>query len=155
METKRICVKVGNLKKVYNTPDINLEKWLKDPDNIYCGRPGRIFITHLNDNAVNAFCAFTSNFPKGNDNAVNARSAFTKYFAYEGSKWANPFTLKKHDIDESLKLYKEYITNKISENPEKYNLDELRNKNLGCWCNPENKCHVDILYKLATGQFTI
>ena len=42
LETKRECVKVGNLRKIYGS-DATLESWLKDPEHLYCGRPGRIF----------------------------------------------------------------------------------------------------------------
>jgi len=61
-----------------------------------------------------------------------------------GSKWKNPFKVKKYGLDKCLELYENYI----KENKELYNsLDELKNKELGCWCKP-NKCHGDILIKL-------
>lgn len=80
----RICIKVANLRKLCGY-DTNLESWLNDPNNIYCGRPGRIFITENGEK---------------------------KYFSYKGSKWANPYTLKQYHIDECLDLYKKYIMEK-------------------------------------------
>jgi hypothetical protein len=116
----RECVKVGNLRKLYG-PDSTFKIWLKDINNLYVGRAGRIFITENGEK---------------------------KYFGYEGSKWANPFTIKKYSLDECLKLYQEYIIEKIGEDPDIYNLDELKGKRLGCWCDPKDRCHVDILLKL-------
>ena len=71
-----------------------------------------------------------------------------EYFGYEGSKWANPYTVKKYSLENCIKLYREYITKKIEEDPENYDLNELKGKNLGCWCNPKDKCHVDVLLSL-------
>jgi hypothetical protein len=60
------------------------------------------------------------------------------------SKWANPFSVKKYGREECLRLYEQHIRN----DKELYNsLDEIRGKELGCWCNPES-CHGDILIKL-------
>jgi hypothetical protein len=113
--SNRVCVKVGNLRKLYG-PDINFKKWLENSNNIYVGRYGRIFIDKI-------------------------------IFNYKGSKWANPYTIKQYNLDECIRLYKEYIIKKI-ETDSNYNLDELRNKTLGCWCNPKDKCHVDVLLSL-------
>ena len=60
------------------------------------------------------------------------------------SKWQNPFSVKKYGRDACLEKFEEYIKN----NNELYDqLDELENKELGCWCHPQ-KCHGDILIKL-------
>ncbi len=61
------------------------------------------------------------------------------------SKWANPYTVKKYGLDECLRLYEEHINNSGLIN----DIDELKNKNLGCWCKP-NKCHGDILLKILS-----
>ena len=68
------------------------------------------------------------------------------------SKWSSPFTVKKYGIDNSLALYKYWIlsgSNPINnknrkEGPLINEIEELRNKNLGCWCKPD-KCHGDVL----------
>jgi len=60
------------------------------------------------------------------------------------SIWKNPFSVKKYGRDKCLELYETYIKN----NKELYDkLNELENKELGCWCKPE-QCHGDILIKL-------
>jgi len=60
------------------------------------------------------------------------------------SKWSNPFSVKKFGRDKCLKLYEDYLRN----NDKLINsLEELRGKELGCWCSPE-KCHGDILLQL-------
>lgn len=66
-------------------------------------------------------------------------------FWYEPSKWHNP-NLRLND-------YKIYIEICIEKEPEKYDLNELRGKRLGCWCittdSIENPvCHGQILMKL-------
>ena len=64
------------------------------------------------------------------------------------SKWHNPFPVKKYGRDKCLELFEEYIkNNKLLYN----NLDELKGKELGCWCKPE-LCHGDILIKLLNGK---
>ena len=62
-----------------------------------------------------------------------------------GSKWCNPFSLKKYTRDESLKLYEEYIRN--DKKLMTFIVEELDGKNLGCWCHPE-ACHGDVLRKI-------
>jgi Domain of unknown function (DUF4326) len=72
-----------------------------------------------------------------------------------GSKWANPFKVKKpgktykkgnyYSLEDSLRLYEDHIR----DSPDLMEaLPELRGKTLGCWCKPNN-CHGDILIKLV------
>src|SRR5690348_3020124 len=60
----------------------------------------------------------------------------------KGSKWQNKFTTKKYGLGESLRLYEE---NLIKNKDLMANLDELKGKVLGCWCNDdknkEEHCH--------------
>ncbi len=63
----------------------------------------------------------------------------------EGSKWANPFSVKKYGRDGCLKKYREYI---MSNDELLGQLDELEGKTVGCWCAPAN-CHGDILMELV------
>jgi len=70
-----------------------------------------------------------------------------------GSKWANPFTLKRYngDIKEVLRLYEEHVRGKPHLMA---SLHELQGKILACWCKPE-PCHGDVLMRLVaetTGQ---
>jgi len=61
-----------------------------------------------------------------------------------GSKWKNPFTLKKYTLETALEKYEDHVRN----TPSLYNsLGELEGKVLGCWCKP-SQCHGDILLKL-------
>ncbi len=61
----------------------------------------------------------------------------------QASKWANTYSINNFGRDLAMDNYKKDILN----NPELYNLDELKNKTLACWCSPE-PCHGDILIEL-------
>tara|TARA_B110000008_G_C16593585_1_gene413418 strand:+ start:134 stop:544 length:411 start_codon:yes stop_codon:yes gene_type:complete len=118
-KTNVVCVKVSNLRKIGYK---NLEEWLASPNNIYTGRHGRIFIT---------------------ENGVS------RYFAYKGTKWQNPYSLKHYSLRESLILYVYHLlkSNLI------YDIDELRGKNLGCFCTTHHQnsiptCHAQVLADL-------
>ena len=63
-----------------------------------------------------------------------------------GSKWANPFSVKKYGREECLQKYREYIEGNAKLKSE---LKELTGKILGCWCDPESEsCHGDVLIDL-------
>ncbi|MBL4898475.1 MAG: DUF4326 domain-containing protein [Colwellia sp.] len=66
-----------------------------------------------------------------------------------GSKWKNPFSVKKHGRDECVRLYEEYIHCKLESG--ELDISELIGKNLGCWCAPE-QCHGHVL-KIIVDQF--
>jgi hypothetical protein len=62
------------------------------------------------------------------------------------SKHGNPYTVGEYGREGAVKQHRYLI--------EKYNLEsqikkELRGKNLGCWCNPGEMCHVDTLLEIA------
>jgi hypothetical protein len=64
-----------------------------------------------------------------------------------GSKWSNPYKVKKYGVDKALELYKNFVLN----NKELLDsLDELEGKVLGCWCvtSENKKCHGQILIEL-------
>ena len=85
-------------------------------------------------------------------------------------KWGNPFKVvgqkghwfvlndydeplvtfdeKKDAIDFCVDNYKEYIKQEIKLGI--LNLDELRGKNLSCWCKAGDRCHADVLLELIT-----
>ena len=74
-----------------------------------------------------------------------------KRYPDKASIWANPYKVGKHgDIDEVLEKYEKYITEKI-QNDDNYDIETIRNKNLGCWCKP-CKCHGDILQKILNSK---
>jgi hypothetical protein len=104
----------------------NLKEWCENDKNVYIGRKGIVFIKNKDGGK--------ERYPK------------------QDSKWCNPFKVGKQGKgltrEEAIENYEEYICEKIEEDPEKYNLEELRGKKLGCWCCPEN-CHGNVLKKLV------
>jgi hypothetical protein len=82
------------------------------------------------------------------------------YDVYIGrpSKWGNPFTHLKDgktlakfimgSRDEAVEAYREWITNGDGKHLME-DLPELKNKVLGCWCNPQ-ACHGDVLSWLVS-----
>lgn len=64
-----------------------------------------------------------------------------------GTSWGNPFIIGKDgDREQVIKMFEQYAEWRLSIQP--HWLDELRGKDLVCWCVPL-KCHGDILVKLA------
>ena len=61
-----------------------------------------------------------------------------------GSKWSNPFTVKKYGRRKCLKLYKQYI----EKSDLYYQLHELSGKELGCFCLENEDCHGKMLIEL-------
>ena len=118
--------KVGYIRPEYD----NLKEWTEDPNNIYIGRKGVVFIS-------------------------NKETGKKERFPKEDSEFCNPFKIgKQGDREEVLNKYEEYIRKKIENNNElKKKLINMRGKNLGCWCYPE-KCHGDILLKIIEELYT-
>lgn len=82
------------------------------------------------------------------------------------TKWGNPhkvgvsltkepngskFDYRKMSATDAVNAYRETIIWHIANNPEKYNIEKLRGKNLACWCKEGEPCHADILLKIANG----
>ncbi|MGI0092073.1 MAG: DUF4326 domain-containing protein [Nitrososphaerales archaeon] len=60
------------------------------------------------------------------------------------SKWGNPYPIDANTTRaQSLKLYLNYVIAKRKE--DSHWLDELRGKDLACWCPLNKPCHADIL----------
>jgi hypothetical protein len=112
-------VNVVNVKVKYIRPTHdNLREWTLDPNNVYIGRKGVVFIDGIR-------------FPPNNSIWCNPFK-----IGKHGSR------------DDVLVLYEEYITEKINEDSELLDeLRNLNGKNLGCWCAPE-PCHGDILKEI-------
>ena len=68
-------------------------------------------------------------------------------FPKQNSIWANPFKIGKNTIEECISGYETYIRHKIENEYGIEKLMELKGKNLGCWCYP-NDCHGNTLIKL-------
>lgn len=87
-----------------------------------------------------------SNFTAWNQTEGNVYIGRNMNYYVKGahaSKWANPFTVKKYGLEESLKLYEEHVKKNLL-----HEIHELKHvKELGCWCKPA-ACHGDILLKL-------
>jgi Domain of unknown function (DUF4326) len=60
----------------------------------------------------------------------------------KASKWKNPFSAKKLGIQEALTRYEDHLVRSglVAD------IEELRGKTLGCWCDP-SPCHGHVLVK--------
>ena len=73
------------------------------------------------------------------------------------SKWGN-FNGLLYKREDSIKLFEIRIRKLIKFNSKKYNIEELRNKRLACWCcDTDNfieplKCHGQILLRILSEQ---
>jgi len=116
---------VINLKVKYIRPKyLNLKEWMEDTNNVYIGRANVVFIDG-------------------------------KRFPAKPSIFANPYKINSNETRNMvIKKYRQYILNKIYALTEyKEQLQELKGKNLGCWCKPE-KCHGDVLLELIN-KYTV
>lgn len=70
------------------------------------------------------------------------------------SKWGNPYRLdEEHSFtpstfilssrSECVRLYRIYLTQRLQKEPNF--LDELKGKDLACWCPLDKSCHADVL----------
>ncbi|KAK3094654.1 hypothetical protein FSP39_004528 [Pinctada imbricata] len=123
----KTMTEVVNVKKKYlnKAGYMDFQHWIRDPNNVYIGRN----------------LSFYSRGYRG--------SKDTK-IEIVGSKWGNPFRVKKYGREECLKMYEEYIRNdsKTYDGKTLYqSLDELEGKTLGCWCHPD-PCHGHVLLKI-------
>ena len=82
---------------------------------------------------------------KGWKKPANAR------YVGRGTRFGNPYSLKEYDRETSLRLYVEWLEKQLAADPAF--LDELRGRDLMCWCKPTDACHVDILIrKMRIGE---
>jgi len=60
------------------------------------------------------------------------------------TRWGNPFEIGKDgDREEVIKKYREWLRDKLKEDPNF--LEPLRGKDLACWCPLNKPCHVDVI----------
>lgn len=110
-----VCVKVSSLRPKYT----DLQAWLQDKGNVLVCRNGRVFIG------------------KGGEKHI---------FHYSSSEWANPYTVKEHGLDESLRLYREHLDSMLLvDNVRERFLQLLEARRIGCFCDPNSKCHRDVV----------
>ena len=61
-------------------------------------------------------------------------------------KWGNPYRIGVDgDAETCVRTYKQAI--KMGAGPDE--IEELRGKNLACWCALDAPCHADVLLRLA------
>ncbi|MGR8931938.1 MAG: DUF4326 domain-containing protein [Gammaproteobacteria bacterium] len=67
-----------------------------------------------------------------------------------GSKWGNPFSVDQYGRDKAVDMFREYIGHQNSPHGfEPEEIEQLRGKNLACWCKKDQECHADVLLELA------
>ena len=77
-----------------------------------------------------------------------------------GSKWGNPFKVMEiyvqpnseeiHlDAKQAVNLYDQLINIYGKPITKKEIIDELKGKDLACWCKDGDPCHADVLLKIA------
>ncbi len=111
--------KVKNVKVVNIRPGFkDLKEWCEDPDNVYIGRRGIVFVDK-------------KRYPTEDSIWCNPYKIG-----------------KDGDRDEVIQKYEIYIRNRLEKEVGlKDELKRLKDKNLGCWCAPE-PCHGDVLVKI-------
>lgn len=113
-KTKVVCVKVTSIQPKYD----NLKEWMEDSQNVYIARKGVVLLD-------NPETGKKARFPPG-----------------PSSKFANPYTVKEYGLEKAIELYREYLKKQIAEGKiTREDLDNLKGKNLGCWCDPGGPCH--------------
>ena len=117
--THLVNVRVAHLRPHYN----NLQEWIANPNNIYIGRRGIVFI----------------------DGA--------RYPPHD-SIFANPFKVPRDGtLEEVIAKYEAFIVTKIETGLIRHeDIENLRGKNLGCWCKNSGEddvqCHGDVLLRI-------
>jgi len=73
-----------------------------------------------------------------------------KVYLHMSFSWADTMkyggNLKIRYNDEAVRLFEKYAL------PNKSDIEELRGKNLCCWCPIDQPCHADVLLELANGE---
>ena len=112
---------VVNCKVKYIRPKYdNLKQWIEDPNNVYVGRGGVVFVEGKRFPSHSS--VFSNPFKIGED----------------GTR------------DEVLAKYRDYMYRELCNSPQlQAELWKLRGKNLGCWCAPE-PCHANILLEFIS-----
>lgn len=131
-KTTVVNVKVAHIRPRFAT----LAEWMKEPNHVYIGRRGVIFVEGKRFPPHDSLWAnpFKLSKPKSRP-AKLARSG------KESSAEAD-------DRDAVIAKYRRYISDKLDSGEISIDLlQQLRGCVLGCWCKPE-KCHGDVLVEL-------
>jgi len=131
-----VCVKTSCIRPKYD----NLREWMENPNNVYIGRKGIVFIDG-------------KRFPPegsiwGNPFKLSKESSAEKF----NSKHAAEKSVTGNTIDK----YRKYILEKLNSGEIGYEeLEKLRGKNLGCWCKDkgeDTQCHGDVLVEILKNR---
>ena len=68
-------------------------------------------------------------------------------------KWGNPFKEDVWGREQALINYRDFLETCIKTKSVK--LEDLKGKNLSCWCSSKEKCHADILLEYVEGRHCI
>ena len=67
-----------------------------------------------------------------------------------GSIWGNTFTVEQYGRENAVQMFRDYIGHPNSPHGfEPEEIEQLRGKNLACWCREDQACHADVLLELA------
>lgn len=67
-----------------------------------------------------------------------------------GSKWGNPFTVANYGREKAVQMFRDYIGHPNSPHGFEFEeIEQLRGKNLACWCREDQPCHADVLLEYA------
>lgn len=110
---------VVNCKVQYIRPEYNnLKEWVSNPQNVYVGRAGVVFVDK-------------ERFPK-------VASPFCNPYKVG----------KDGTLEEVVAKFRAYMVSRLNQEPVLVQqLLALEGKRLGCWCKP-NSCHGDVLLEL-------
>ena len=62
------------------------------------------------------------------------------------TKWGNPFKIDAYNSSkDALRRYQFWLKERLKDNP--HFLDELKGKDLACWCRLDQPCHADVLLR--------
>ncbi len=68
------------------------------------------------------------------------------------TRWGNPYSVEEFGRDEAIRRFRLLFELKekgaASEFPAP-SVEELRGKDLACWCPPDKACHADVLLEMA------
>lgn len=62
------------------------------------------------------------------------------------TKYGNPFKIGTITREFAIAGYEDWLRRKLEKNPDF--LDELKGKDLACWCPLDKPCHADVLLKV-------
>lgn len=69
------------------------------------------------------------------------------------TKWGNPFTVEQYGREQAVQMFRDYIGHPNSPNVfSPAEIEQLRGKNLACWCKLGEPFHADVLLEMANHE---